>query len=99
MAIDRCRERTYNRFHKGGGAHVELIRISASAVILLLAVRSDFSDGIIRNRLIAVGILIGILCWIPGFEPKIAGEVIGGLLLPILICWMDWEPVISNCSV
>ena len=53
---------------------MELIRISASAVILLLAVRSDFSDGIIRNRLIAVGILIGILCWIPGFEPKIAGD-------------------------
>lgn len=91
MAIDRCRERTYNRFHKGGGAHVELIRISASAVILLLAVRSDFSDGIIRNRLIAVGILIGILCWIPGFEPKIAGEVIGGLLLPILICWIPFR--------
>lgn len=29
---------------------MELIRISASAVILLLAVRSDFSDGIIRNQ-------------------------------------------------
>lgn len=70
---------------------MELIRISASAVILLLAVRSDFSDGIIRNRLIAVGILIGILCWIPGFEPKIAGEVIGGLLLPILICWIPFR--------
>ena len=78
MAIDRCRERTYNRFHKGGGAHVELIRISASAVILLLAVRSDFFGWYHSKQTDAVGILIGILCWIPGFEPKIAGEVIGG---------------------
>ncbi len=70
---------------------MELIRISASAVILLLAVRSDFSDGIIRNRLMAVGSLIGILCWIPEFEPKAAGEVMGGLLLPILICWIPFR--------
>lgn len=70
---------------------MELIRISVSAVILLLAVSSDFAEEKIRNRLIMIGIGIGILCRIPEFDLKTAGEVAGGLLLPVLICWIPFR--------
>ena len=47
---------------------MRLIQISVTSVWLLRAVEMDFARGKIRNRWLMMGILLGVVLWIPGNE-------------------------------
>ena len=47
---------------------MRLIQISVTSVWLLRAVEMDFARGKIRNRWLMMGILLGVVLWIPGMK-------------------------------
>ena len=71
--------------------YVRLIQISVTSVWLLRAVEMDFARGKIRNRWLMMGILLGVVLWIPGMKEAGFPELLGGLLLPVLICWIPFR--------
>ena len=70
---------------------MRLIQISVTSVWLLRAVEMDFARGKIRNRWLMMGILLGVVLWIPGMKEAGFPELLGGLLLPVLICWIPFR--------
>ena len=70
---------------------MRLIQISVTSVWLLRAVEMDFARGKIRNRWLMMGILLGVVLWIPGMKEAGFPELLGGLLLPVLICWFPFR--------
>ena len=38
-----------------------------------------------------MGILLGVVLWIPGMKEAGFPELLGGLLLPVLICWIPFR--------
>lgn len=69
---------------------MRLIQISVTSVWLLRAVEG-FCPGKIRNRWLMMGILLGVVLWIPGMKEAGFPELLGGLLLPVLICWIPFR--------
>ena len=56
---------------------MRLIQISVTSVWLLRAVEMDFARGKIRNRWLMMGILLGVVLWIPGMKEAGFPELLG----------------------
>lgn len=62
-----------------------------TAVILLIAVGMDLTFYRIRNELILAGISAGIALWIPDISIQSSAELLAGILIPIIICWIPFR--------
>jgi len=83
---------------------VRLIQISVTSVWLLRAVEMDFARGKIRNRWLMMGILLGVMLWIPGMKEAGFPEYWEDCYCRYLSVGSRfecgaWEPVILNYYV
>lgn len=67
------------------------LKMTLTAVVLLIAVSMDFSFYRIRNELIFAGITAGIALWIPTISIQSSGSLLAGVLLPVVICWIPFR--------
>jgi prepilin peptidase CpaA len=62
-------------------------------VVLLVAVWMDFDSYKIKNQLIILGMAAGIVLWMTVAGPDIHSgiDLLTGILLPIIICWIPFR--------
>ena len=66
------------------------MRIALVIVILLIAVIMDLSFRKIKNGLIIAGLAAGICVWVPFASVESGKDLLAGVILPILICWIPF---------
>lgn len=67
-----------------------LIKFCFTAVFLMAAVRMDLEKQKIRNAWILLGITAGIILWLPSVSAESCKDLLAGLALPVVICWIPF---------
>lgn len=67
------------------------LKLASLLMILALAVRMDYRNWKISNHLILAGISAGVVFLLRDISVQNTADFLGGLLLPVLICWIPFR--------